>query len=78
VRIPKADGSKRPLGIPAIQDRVAQMAVKLVIDAGGSKYFDSILHARLMAVLEYAVESARFEIPYPHNRFARIRQNHAV
>ncbi len=32
VLIPKPDGSKRPLGIPTIRDRVAQMAVKLVIE----------------------------------------------
>lgn len=32
VMIPKPDGSQRPLGIPTIRDRVAQMAVKLVIE----------------------------------------------
>ena len=32
VEIPKPDGSKRPLGIPTVMDRVAQQATKIVLE----------------------------------------------
>mgnify|MGYP002738568780 CR=1 FL=1 len=39
VEIPKADGKKRPLGIPAVADRVVQTAVKRVIEPIFEKTF---------------------------------------
>ena len=32
VEIPKPDGSKRPLGIPTVTDRVCQQAAKIVLE----------------------------------------------
>lgn len=39
VEIPKKDGGKRPLGIPTVADRIAQMVVKLVFEPEVEPHF---------------------------------------
>src|SRR5690554_5081995 len=99
VDIPKGNGETRPLGIPDIEDRIVQMAVKLVIepifeagfsdnsygfrpkrsahqamdsitdalrkgyarviDADLSKYFDTIVHQKLMKTVAQRIADKR-------------------
>lgn len=44
VRIPKPDGGERPLGIPTIKDRVAQMAAKMVLEPIFEADFEDCAH----------------------------------
>jgi RNA-directed DNA polymerase len=39
VKIPKADGGIRPLGIPTVADRIAQMAIKMQIEPELEQHF---------------------------------------
>jgi RNA-directed DNA polymerase len=63
VEIPKPDGSKRPLGIPTVKDRVAQQATKMILEpifeADIRDFFGSIDHERLLSLVGERVSDRR-------------------
>jgi len=67
VEIPKSDGGKRPLGIPTVADRVAQMVVVMTIDPMIAPHFheNSYAYQKKKSALD-AVAKARDRVGILH------------